>query len=130
MRKQMKLNKEADELLKYYKQSYYDKEGFNASYTFIINKIIEDLSLEISRIDWALVRNTKCDKTPKNDKDNITYVTTLNLTNSTENFINEIQREIRNQFEIARVYMAFAVKMSLRAYYLKNIQKINIYKNK
>lgn len=128
MRKQMKLNKEADELLKYYKQSYCDKEGFNASYTFIINKIIEDLSLEISKIDWQLVRNSKCDKTPKNDKDNITYVTTLNLTNSTENIINEIQKEIRNQFEIARVYMAFAVKMSLRAYYLKNIQKINIYK--
>ena len=56
MRKQMKLNKEADELLKYYKQSYYDKEGFNASYTFIINKIIEELSPDISKIDWKLIR--------------------------------------------------------------------------
>lgn len=128
MRKQMKLNKEADVLLKYYKQSYYDKEDFNASYTFIINKIIEELSPDISKIDWKLVRNTKCDKTPKNDKENTVYVTTLNLTNSTENIINAIQREIKEQFEIARVYMAFAVKMSLRAYYLKNIQKINIYK--
>lgn len=129
MRKQMKLNKEADELLKYYKQNYYDKEVFNASYTVIINKIIEELSTEFSKIDWKLVKNTRCDKTPKNDKEYTVYVTTLNLTNSTENIINAIQREIREQFEIARVYMAFAVKMSLRAYYLKNIQKVNIYKN-
>ena len=64
-------------------------------------------------------------------KENIVYVTTLNLTNSTENIINKIQKEIKKQFEIARVYMAFAVKMSLRAYYLKNkyIQKIKKQRN-
>lgn len=128
MRKQMKLNKEADELLKYYKQTYNDKEDFNASYTFIVNKIVEDLSPDISKIDWKLVKDTKCNKTPKNEKESTTYVTTLNLTNSTEHILNEIQREIIKQFEIKRVHMAFAVKMSLRAYYLKNIQKVNIYK--
>lgn len=129
MRKQMKLNKEADELLKHYKKAYYDKEGYNPSYTFIVNKIVEELSPDVSLINWELVKNTNSNKVPKNDKENTIYVTTLNLTNSTENIINAIQKEIRQQFGIARVYMAFAVKMSLRAYYLKNIQKINIYKN-
>lgn len=128
MRKQMKLNKETDELLKYYKQAYYDKEGYNASYGFIVNKIIEELTPDIFLIDWELVKNTKSNKSPTNDKENTVYVTTLNLTNSTENIINAIQKEIRKQFNIARVYMAFAVKMILKAYYLKNIQKINIYK--
>ena len=56
MRKQMKINKETDELLKYYKQAYYDKEGYNASYTFIVNKSIEELSPDISLIDWGLVK--------------------------------------------------------------------------
>lgn len=125
----MKLNKEADELLKYYKEAYYNKEGCNVSYTFIVNKIINELNEEISLIDWKLVKNTKSNKAPKNDKENTVYVTTLNLTSITENLINDIQKEIKEQFEIARVHMAFAVKMSLRAYYLKNIQKINIYKN-
>lgn len=128
MRKQMKLNKETDELLKYYKKAYYDKEGYNASYTFIVNKIIEELKPDISLIDWKLVKNTKSNKAPKNDKENTVYVTTLNLTNSTESIINSIQKEIRTQFSIARVYMAFAVKMSLKAYYLKEIQNIDILK--
>lgn len=129
MRKQMQLNKESDELLQYYKKMYYDKESYNASYGFIVNNIVEELNSEISIIDWKLVRDTKSKKAPKNDKSNKEYITTLNLTNSAEKSINAIQREIRQQFGIARVYMAFAVKMSLRAYYLKNIQKINIYKN-
>ncbi len=34
---------------------------------FIINKIIEELSSEISKIDWHLIINTKCNKTAKND---------------------------------------------------------------
>lgn len=128
MKKQMQLNKETDELLKYYKEQYFNKEGCNTTYGFIINNIVDELSSEISIIDWKLVKNTKSEKAPKNDKANKEYITTFNLPNSAEKNINAIQKEIRQQFGIARVYMAFAVKMSLRAYYLKNIQKINIYK--
>ncbi len=129
MRKQMKLSKETEELLKYYKKVYCDVEGYNASYTFIANKIIEEFSPEFSKIDWLLVKNTKSNKAPKNDKDNTVYDTTLNLTNSAEANIGIVQREVIEQFKVSRVHMAFAVKMILRAYYLKNVQKINIYKN-
>ena len=128
MRKQMKLSKETEELLKYYKKVYYDVEGYNASYTFIANKIIEEFSPEFTKIDWLLVKNTKSNKAPKNDKDNTVYDTTLNLTNSAEANINIVQREVIELFKVKRVHMAFAVKMILRAYYLKNVQKINIYK--
>lgn len=129
MRKQMKLSKETEEILKYYKKVYYDVEGYNASYTFIANKIIEEFSPEFTKIDWLLVKNTKSNKAPKNDKDNTVYDTTLNLTNSAEANINIVQREIIEQFRVKRAHMAFAVKMILRAYYLKNVQKVNIYKN-
>lgn len=129
MRKKLKLSKESEELLKYYKKVYYDVEAYNASYTFIVNKIIEELSPEFTKIDWILVKNTKSNKAPENDKDNTIYDTTLNLTNTAETNVNIVQREVKEQFKISRVHMAFAVKMILRAYYLKNIQKINIYKN-
>lgn len=125
MRKQMQLNKETDELLKYYKQMYYDKENYNATYGFIVNHIVENVNTDISIIDWKLVKDIKTDKAPKTENP---FITTLNLTNSSENIINAVQKEIKEQFGIARVHMAFAVKMILRAYYLKNIQKINIYK--
>lgn len=128
MRKQMKLSKETEEILKYYKKVYYDVEGYNASYTFIANKIIEEFSPEFTKIDWLLVKNTKSNKAPKNDKDNTVYDTTLNLTNSAEANIGIVQRQVIEQFKISRVHMAFAVKMILRAYYLKNVQKINVYK--
>lgn len=128
MRKQLKLSKETEELLKYYKQVYYDVEGYKASYTFIANKIIEEFSPEFTKVDWLLVKNTKSNKAPKNDKDNTVYDTTLNLTNSAEANIGIVQRQVIEQFKISRVHMAFAVKMILRAYYLKNVQKINVYK--
>ncbi len=130
MRRKFKLRKESEELLKFYKKLYYDIEGYNASYTFIVNKIVEELSPEFTKIDWIFVKNTKSNKAPKNDKEDTIYDTTLNLTNSTEANINIVQKQVKEQFKISRVHMAFAVKMILRAYYLKNIQKINIYKNK
>ena len=121
MRKQMQLNKETDELLKCYKKMYYDEESYNATYGFIVNNIVEKLQPDISKIDWKLVKDTKTDKAPKVES---TFITTLNLTNSAEKSINAVQKEIKEQFGVARVYMAFSVKLLIKAHYLKNIQKI------
>lgn len=131
MRIRMRLNAEANELLKYYKQQYYDEEGINATYGFIIGLIVEKLKEDVHIIDWNLLKNTQTEKAFELEKPKQVCETTLNFTNTTINIIDiVIIKEIKEQFSISRVHRAFVVKMVLRATYLKDVQKINIYKNK
>ncbi len=128
MRKQFQLNKETDEILRYLKKEYEKENDVKATYGFIVNRIVEKLNPDFSKIDWKLVRDTKSNKAPKRDKSSKEYNTALNLTISADNNIIELTNVIPKELGLSKVYKAFVVKMILRAYYLKDIQKVDIYK--
>ena len=126
MRIRIRLNQEIKLLLKIFKDEYIKRDDFNYSYGLLISNIVKELEPDIDKINWELVKNTELKDFSK--KDSISYVTTFNLTTSAENILKKIQKTIREDFKIARVHTAFAIKISLKAYYLKEFQKLDIFK--
>lgn len=126
MRIKIRLNQETKLLLEFYKEEYIKKGDYNFSYSLLVSNIIKELKPNIDKIDWELVKSINLKDLQKNDC--TLSVTTFTLTASAEDILKEIQKIIRKDFRISRVYSSFAIKISLKAHYLKEFQKLDIFK--
>ena len=111
----VKLDRETEEILKYYKQNYYEKENRNKSYVSLVNEIIEKLGSEAHEIDWISVKFTKSNKKPEN---NTSYSTSLSFSNTANTYIKVFSEQVKEQFDIKKVHLAFIIKNCVIGIYL------------
>lgn len=114
-------------ILKNEKQNYLQNEGASITYGYITGSAIKDIfKHDINKIDWLHVKTCKLEVENEiiEDKE---FSTILNLENSVLEKITELQVFLKTYFGAKRIHRAFAVKLALKADYMKR-NSINIFK--